>query len=61
MTMDRWLIHCSLLSIKNKWKGKALAVENSAVKEHVYRNKVYSVPPSGNDTGLYQWPGLYIS
>ena len=41
MTMNCGLIHCSLISIKNKWKGKVFSVENSAEKERVCRNKVY--------------------
>ena len=56
MTMDRWLIHCSLLSIKNKWMGKALSVENSAERNVCTGTKC--IPPSGDYTGiiLYQWP-----
>ena len=57
MMMDRWLIHCSLLCIKNKWKGKAFSVENSAEKERVYRNEVYHL----QEMTLAYINGLYIS
>ena len=55
--MDRWLIHCNLISMKNKWKGKAFPVENSVEKECVCRNKVYHL----QEMTLAYSNGLYIS
>ena len=57
MTMGLWLIHCSLISIKSKWKGKAFSVENSAEKERVCRNKVYQL----QEMTLAYSNGLHIS
>ena len=50
MTMDLWLIHCSLISITSKWKGKAFPVDNSAEKGTYLQEQI--VPPSGDDTGI---------